>query len=169
MYGIIKNKNSISIEICNNNSNCKTAPANDESNYFSTKAVNNALKLTKYLMKKYNVPASNVYRHYDVTGKLCPGIVGWNKESGSEDSWISFKNELESTETADISSNNNSEHIEGNKCNNLEIDSTQYENQQDVSDNNLNTSGIISIKYFSYQYNISALILMLTWWIFILH
>jgi len=23
-------------------------------------------------MKKYNVPISNIYRHYDITGKLCP-------------------------------------------------------------------------------------------------
>ena len=28
--------------------------------------------LTQHLMKKYNVPASKVIRHYDVTGKHCP-------------------------------------------------------------------------------------------------
>jgi N-acetylmuramoyl-L-alanine amidase CwlA len=28
-------------------------------------------------MKKYNVPKDRVIRHYDVTGKMCPGIIGW--------------------------------------------------------------------------------------------
>ena len=34
--------------------------------------------LVRYLMKKYGIPKTNVVRHYDVTGKLCPGIYGWN-------------------------------------------------------------------------------------------
>jgi N-acetylmuramoyl-L-alanine amidase CwlA len=29
-------------------------------------------------MAKYNIPKTNVVRHYDVSGKLCPGVVGWN-------------------------------------------------------------------------------------------
>ena len=36
------------------------------------------------LMKKYNVPAENVVRHFDVTGKLCPAYwtndAVWKKE-----------------------------------------------------------------------------------------
>ena len=32
----------------------------------------NAIELVKYLMNKYNIPASNVIRHCDVTGKNCP-------------------------------------------------------------------------------------------------
>jgi len=154
MHGIIKNKNSISIEICNNNSNCKTPPANDKSYYFSTKAVNNAIRLTKYLMEKYNIPASNVYRHYDVTGKLCPGIIGWNKESGSEEDWMSFKAELESTDVASISSYPNSEHSEGNKCNNLEFDSDQYKDQKD---------GAKNLKYLSFL-NIFIVVISVMFW-----
>ena len=36
-------------------------------------------------MKKYGVPKSNVIRHYDVSGKLCPGVVGWNDSYVYED------------------------------------------------------------------------------------
>ena len=31
-------------------------------------------------MKKYNIPAERVVRHYDISGKLCPGVLGWNNE-----------------------------------------------------------------------------------------
>ena len=34
----------------------------------------------KKIMEKYNVPIERVIRHYDVSGKLCPGIIGWNNE-----------------------------------------------------------------------------------------
>ena len=45
-------------------------------------------------MKKYNIPKDHLIRHYDVNQKHCPGIIGWNKESGSEAKWISFNNRV---------------------------------------------------------------------------
>lgn len=60
LYGICTNYNSIGIEICNS------------LNKFDNKALENAIALTKDLMKKYNIPIKNVVRHYDVSGKLCP-------------------------------------------------------------------------------------------------
>ena len=49
----------------------------------------------------------NIIRHYDVTGKICPGIIGWNEEviynintgkatskRSTSDKWIEFKNRL---------------------------------------------------------------------------
>ncbi|MGN1415255.1 MAG: SPOR domain-containing protein, partial [Oscillospiraceae bacterium] len=36
-------------------------------------------------------PADHVIRHYDVTGKLCPGMIGWNADSGSEAEWEDFR------------------------------------------------------------------------------
>ena len=79
MNGIALNKNTISIEIC---SSCKSgfsvANANHEGWYFTEAAINNAVKIAKILMKTYNIPVERVVRHYDITGKLCPGIVGWN-------------------------------------------------------------------------------------------
>ena len=41
--------------------------------------------LEKYLMKKYNIPKNRVVRHFDVNGKNCPGLVGWNTGSLYDD------------------------------------------------------------------------------------
>lgn len=79
LNGIALNKNTISIEIC---SSCKSgfsvANANHEGWYFTEASINNAIKLAKILMKTYNIPVERVVRHYDITGKLCPALVGWN-------------------------------------------------------------------------------------------
>jgi N-acetylmuramoyl-L-alanine amidase CwlA len=59
-----RNSNSIGIEICDDIKNGVIYP--------SDKTIKNVLELVEYLMKKYSIPKSNVIRHYDVTGKLCP-------------------------------------------------------------------------------------------------
>lgn len=41
-------------------------------------------------MQKYNIDADHVIRHYDVNGKPCPGIYGWNAETGNESKWKNF-------------------------------------------------------------------------------
>lgn len=97
LYGICKNSNSIGIEICCENSTGKMQDANDKSYSFSDAAVANAEWLVKKLMAEYNIPADHVVRHYDVTGKLCPGIVGWNLDSGSEAKWQAFKQAITGT------------------------------------------------------------------------
>ena len=74
MYGKCKNANSISIELCDAVKNGVYAP--------SAKTVAQALELTKALMKKYNIPASNVIRHFDVTGKLCPAYWSGKENAG---------------------------------------------------------------------------------------
>ena len=94
LYGICKNSNSIGIEICCNNSTGKMQNANDKSYSFTGAAVDNAAELVKQLMAEYNIPAENVIRHYDVTGKPCPGIIGWNADSGSEAAWSAFKGSI---------------------------------------------------------------------------
>lgn len=91
LYGIAKNANTISIEICSNNSAKKITYPNDPRYTFTEAAVNNAIKLTKYLMSEYNIPAKNVVRHYDISSKLCPGVIGWNKDSGDDSKWKEFK------------------------------------------------------------------------------
>lgn len=79
LYGVATNRNTISIEICSNlTKGTSPAVANHEGWYFTPAALDNALRLTRWLMAKYNIPKSNVVRHYDVSGKLCPGVVGWN-------------------------------------------------------------------------------------------
>ncbi len=93
-YGKCTNANSIGIEICSKNSTGKMQNANDKSYSFTDAAVANAVLLVKKLMLEYNIPAENVIRHYDVTGKLCPGIIGWNAESGFETAWDDFKKSI---------------------------------------------------------------------------
>ena len=98
-YGKCTNSNSIGIEVCSTNSTGKMQAANDASYSFTDAVVKNTEELVKYLMKEYNIDADHVIRHYDVTGKLCPGIIGWNAESGSEAKWEQFKKNISQTAT----------------------------------------------------------------------
>lgn len=55
----------------------------------SDKVVEITIELTKQLMKKYNIPVSNVIRHYDVTHKNCPAPFVENTSR-----WTNFKRRL---------------------------------------------------------------------------
>lgn len=92
-WGKCSNRNSISVEICSSLADGYPYPqtANHKAWYFTDEVVQNAVELVKELMRIYKIPASNVIRHYDVTGKLCPGIVGWNEDSKSTYQWQRFK------------------------------------------------------------------------------
>ena len=94
LYGKATNSNCISIEICSTNRSGRITNPYDKNWYFTDAAVKNARELTKYLMEKYGIGASNVIRHYDVNGKPCPGIKGWTADSGSEAEWKAFKASL---------------------------------------------------------------------------
>lgn len=83
MYGIVTNSNSISIEMCSTNGK------------FSDATIENAIELGQKIMIKYNIPIKNVYTHFDITGKLCPGYDGWWRDSRSE--WVAFKNKLKNS------------------------------------------------------------------------
>ena len=109
--GKASNKNTISIEICST-CNPTTSIAVNKPNHdgwsFTDAALNNAIKLAKLIMKKYNIPIDNVIRHYDITGKLCPGLLGWNDEEiydkntgkkiigkrNNSEEWLKFKQRL---------------------------------------------------------------------------
>lgn len=81
LNGKCLNSNSIGIEICSNlKKGADASKPNHEGWYYTEATLNNVVKLVKYLMKEYNIPIDRVVRHYDVTGKLCPGIVGYNDE-----------------------------------------------------------------------------------------
>ena len=45
-------------------------------------------------MQLYGIDAEHVIRHYDVNGKPCPGVIGWNKDSGDESKWADFKKRI---------------------------------------------------------------------------
>ena len=79
LYGVATNKNTISIEICSSRQSGTTAAVPNHAGwYFTSKALDKALLLVRYLMRRYGIPKSNVVRHYDISGKLCPGVIGWN-------------------------------------------------------------------------------------------
>ena len=76
------NKNSLGIEMC-----CKNGVVTE-------KTEENTLQLVKFLMKKYNIPISNVRTHAEVTnyGKTCPN---WSANNWQR--WKVFKNKLTAT------------------------------------------------------------------------
>lgn len=83
LFGVVTNGNSISIEMCSDGG--KIADA----------TFDNTVELTKSLMARYGILASNVYRHWDVCSKQCPGWVGWGTRAGDNSNlWNKFKSSL---------------------------------------------------------------------------
>lgn len=94
-YGICTNNNSISIELCDTK--------RDGTVKATQSTIDNAIELTKKLMKEYNIPQANVIRHFDVTGKRCPEYwidenvwktEFWNKLSTPTSQPIAWKSSL---------------------------------------------------------------------------
>lgn len=56
---------------------------------FTEKTLENASELCRLLMKKYNIPAENIIRHFDVTGKICPAPF-----VNDEKAWEEFKERI---------------------------------------------------------------------------
>lgn len=79
LSGKAVNRNTISIEMCSTLRKGTTAAVpNHEGWSISDAVVTRTLCLVRYLMMAYDIPRERVVRHYDVTGKLCPGVPGWN-------------------------------------------------------------------------------------------
>lgn len=79
LNGIATNRNTVSIEICSSlRSDTTAAQPNHEGWSFTPAALEQARRLVRYLMLVYDIPRDRVVRHYDITGKLCPGVPGWN-------------------------------------------------------------------------------------------
>ena len=72
------NSNSLSIELCIN------------SDIDEAKAYKNLVELTKNLMAKFNIPHKRVIRHFDATGKICPG--SWSDDNWSQ--WHKFQDDI---------------------------------------------------------------------------
>lgn len=90
LYGVARNANCVSLEICSGNTKGKITWPNDPAYYFTEKVLEKAVEAVKYLMELYGIDAQHVIRHYDCNGKPCPGIIGWNKDSGDEGRWETF-------------------------------------------------------------------------------
>lgn len=92
-----RNANSIGIEMCVRKKSTASMGATDKDWYFEDATVEAAAELTRYLMDKYNVPASHVVRHYDVTGKICPNPYVYNTTAHT---WDEFKRLISDTASA---------------------------------------------------------------------
>lgn len=82
MHKLCRNSNSIGIELC-------SRQYKNGSYYFKEETLTRGAELVKKLMKKYNIPAENVIRHFDVTGKICPAPM-----VNDERMWHKFKERL---------------------------------------------------------------------------
>lgn len=96
LYNVCRNTNSISIELCDAKRDGTYAPAPE--------TVKAALALTRSLMAKYNVPAKNVIRHFDVTGKLCPAYWAGreNEAKWKAEFWNRLNEPSEETEEQEM-------------------------------------------------------------------
>lgn len=74
-----RNFDTISIECC----------IEDETGKFNGNTYNSLIKLTTWLMGRYDLSSEDVIRHYDVTGKNCPKYYVEH-----EDAWDEFKEDL---------------------------------------------------------------------------
>ena len=81
-HATCRNANSLGIEIC----------MHDKAGKLRQASIDRAAELTRALMDKYGVPAANVIRHYDVTGKLCPAPMVADPAL-----WQKFKQSLNDT------------------------------------------------------------------------
>lgn len=72
------NSNSLSVEMCIN------------SDIDKAKAYKNLVELTKNLMKKFHISPDRVIRHFDATGKICPG--SWSVNNWQQ--WWQFKEDI---------------------------------------------------------------------------
>lgn len=74
------NHNSIGVELCQD-----VTTGKDVWNWdFNPKTRQEAILVFAYLMKKFNVPIDNVIRHFDASGKACPG--NW-----AHNDWLKWK------------------------------------------------------------------------------
>lgn len=74
-----RNFDTISIECC----------IEDETGKFNGNTYNSLIKLTTWLMGRYDISSEDVIRHYDVTGKNCPKYYVEHEEA-----WDTFKDDL---------------------------------------------------------------------------
>jgi len=98
-FGQCMNSNSIGIEMC-----CYKF---GKDWLFKDVTVTNTVALVQYLMDFYGIPASRVIRHFDVTGKYCPGVPGWIPPIGGEVKWKLFKARLTGSSSAAVDTGSN--------------------------------------------------------------
>lgn len=90
--GYATNTNSLGFELCQD-----TSTGNNVWEWqFHPKTYQEALKLIKSKQLQYNIPDHRVIRHFDVSGKSCPG--NWMKNDWAM--WHQFKRDLKALDTS---------------------------------------------------------------------
>jgi N-acetylmuramoyl-L-alanine amidase CwlA len=77
-----RNTNSIGIELCSR--------VKDGKYYIPEETLTRAAELIHYLRQLYNIPMSNILRHYDITHKQCPAPFVEDKSQ-----WADFLSKVE--------------------------------------------------------------------------
>lgn len=80
---LINNHNTIGVEMCLN-ANWK----------IEADTKKNTVDLVHYLQEKYNIPDNNIVRHYDASGKNCPGSLSGNDWTD----WKAFYKQITASE-----------------------------------------------------------------------
>lgn len=93
------NKNTISIEMCSNFKGTITEDTSpyDEGFTLSEATLANTAKLVSYLLQKY--PDAQIVRHFDITGKPCPGP--WSRDKNGTATFNAFVNRCKGTPPPD--------------------------------------------------------------------
>ena len=76
-----RNTDTLSIECCHP----------DETGTFTDATYHSLVELTAWLCRHFEIPADQVIRHYDITGKVCPKYFVEN-----EDAWTQFLQDVKS-------------------------------------------------------------------------
>ena len=94
ILSLCTNRNSIGIELCSENRKQQITYPGDEAYSFTEAVLENAAVLVASLMEAYDIDISHVVRHYDVTGKECPGVRGWFGTADESSEWLKFKDRV---------------------------------------------------------------------------
>jgi N-acetylmuramoyl-L-alanine amidase CwlA len=99
-YNKCTNANSISIEMCSSKKDRSNLSGASPDWYLTAAVLDNAVKLTKFLMLQYNIPIDHVIMHHHVTGKLCPQPWTLNQERLT--GWYDFTKRLSDGEDEEM-------------------------------------------------------------------
>ena len=91
---ICTNLNSVGIEMCSSNKSGEITFPGDPNYYFTEATQELTTVLIKVLMDVFDIPKTNVIRHYDVNKKICPGVRGWYGNEADSGEWIKFLERL---------------------------------------------------------------------------
>lgn len=90
-YGIARNSNQVSVEMCVRKRSTATMNATDRDWYFEKATVESSAELVAFLMKDLDIDIDHVIRHYDVNAKICPNPFVYDN---GDTTWAEFKKKV---------------------------------------------------------------------------